>query len=285
MAGVRVVVDSAGDLPAALARQHGIRVVPLTIRFGDEEFADRQDLSPEEFWRRCTTSASLPETAAPSPGAFRAAFDDAAADGADGVVCVTISSAISGTYQSALAGAENATTGVPVAVIDSRSVTMGEGFVAIAAAEAAAAGGTLEEVAAAAREVTGRTRVFGVVDTLDHLQRGGRIGGAAALVGSLLSIKPVLEVRDGAVEQESRQRTRGRALSHLVAKLAADAPLERLAVCSGAAPDVDAVLARLSSIDVAEEPVVTDLGPVVGTHSGPGAVGICYQVSQGGPRR
>lgn len=278
MAGVRVVTDSACDLSDELADRYGIDVVPLTIRFGDEELLDRRDLSPAEFWRRCKESPELPETAAPPPGAFAGAFENAASEGADAVVCLTLSAGVSATHQAALAGAEALEGRFPVVVIDTRSLTMGQGLICIAAAELAATGATLDAVATHARDVIGRTRVLGLVDTLDHLQRGGRIGGAAALLGSLLSIKPVIEVRGGVVEQESRQRTRSRALDYLAAKTAADAPLDRLAVCNGAAPDIDAVVGRLRNVAVAHELVVTDLGPVVGTHSGPGSIGVCYQL-------
>ncbi|HEX4082200.1 MAG TPA: DegV family protein, partial [Acidimicrobiales bacterium] len=119
---------------------------------------------------------------------------------------------------------------------------------------------------------------LGVVDTLDHLQRGGRIGGAAALVGSLLSIKPVIQVVDGVVEQESKQRTRSRSLDYLAGKVRADAPLDRIAVSNGAADDIDAVLSRLAGLEVAHELLVVDLGPVVGTHAGPGTIGVSYQL-------
>ncbi len=278
MAGVRVVTDSACDLSEELAGRYGIDVVPLTIRFGDEELLDRRDLSPAEFWRRCRESASLPETSAPPPGAFRAAYEHAAASGADGVLCLTLSAGVSATYQAALAGAADFAEQLPVVVVDTRSLTMGQGLMCIAAAELAASGAGLDDVVALAHDLVDRTRVLGVVGTLDHLQRGGRIGGAAALVGSLLSIKPVIEVRDGVVEQESRQRTRGRALDYLIAKIAADAPLERLAVCDGAAPDIDAVVERLRPVEVDHELVVTELGPVVGTHSGPGSIAVCYQL-------
>jgi DegV family protein with EDD domain len=278
LADVRIVTDSACDLPDPMAQRWGIDIVPLTIRFGNEELLDRQELSSADFWRRCKASPSLPETAAPSPGAFRSAFERAADDGAPSVVCLTLSAGVSATYQAALAGAEALNGRIPVEVVDTRSLTMGQGLLCLAAAELAASGGSVEAVLGHVHDLMGRTRVLGVVDTLDHLQRGGRIGGAAALVGSLLSVKPVIEVREGVVEQESRQRTRGRALGYLVAKVAADAPLERLAVCNGAAPDIDAIVERLRPIEVEHELVVTDLGPVVGTHAGPGAIGICYQV-------
>lgn len=278
MPDVRVVTDSACDLNEDLARRAEVEVVPLTIRFGSEELQDRRELSPTEFWRRCKEARALPETAAPSPGAFQAAFERAADAGATGVVCCTLSSGVSATYQAARAGAEALGTRFPVEVVDTQSVTMGQGLICLAAAELSAAGATMDAVAALARDLVSRTRVLGVVDTLDHLQRGGRIGGAAALVGSLLSVKPVIQVRDGVVEQESRQRTRTRALDYLVALVAGAAPLERLAICDGAAVDIDAVVQRLRPIEVTHELVRCELGPVVGTHVGPGAIGICYQL-------
>ena len=278
MSGVRIVTDSACDLSPALASAAHVTVVPLTIRFGEEELQDRIELSPEEFWRRCKGAATLPETAAPSPGAFQQAFEAAADDGADAVVCLTLSSGVSATYQSALAGAAGMAGGPPIEVVDTRTLTMGQGLICLAAAEAAEGGATLAEVLAGVHDLLGRTKAFGVVDTLDHLQRGGRIGGAAALLGSLLSIKPVVEVRDGVVEQESKQRTRSRSLQYLIGKARADAPLERLAVANGAADDIDVVLKGLADVEVAHELVVVDLGPVVGTHAGPGTIGVCYQL-------
>ncbi|MDA8355905.1 MAG: DegV family protein [Actinomycetota bacterium] len=278
MSGVRIVTDSGCDLTEELADVNSILVVPLTIRFGDEEFLDRRDLTPADFWKRCHSTAALPQTAAPSPGAFQEAYERAATEGADAVVCLTISSRVSATYQSALAGAASMAGRIPVEVVDTESVTMGQGLLCIAAAEAAAAGADTDAVVRTVRDLIGRTKVYGVVGTLDHLQRGGRIGGAAAMLGSLLSIKPVIQVRDGMVEEESKQRTRARALSYLAAKPRADAPLERLAVCNGAASDIDAVVSTLSDITVAHQLVVVNLGPVVGTHTGPETIGICYQL-------
>lgn len=145
----------------------------------------------------------------------------------------------------------------------------------------AATGAELKEIESSMLELIGRTRAFGVVDTLDHLQPGGRIGGAKALLGSLLSIKPVIEVRDGVVEQESRQRTRARSLQYMVDKARGDSPLERLAVANGAAPDIDVIVEALSKIEVDHPLVLVDLGPVVGTHAGPGTIGVCYQLRPG----
>jgi DegV family protein with EDD domain len=272
---IGVVCDTASDLPSALADDLGIVLVPLHVRFGTTELVDREELSTKEFWARCAASAELPETAAPSPGAFSAAFEAVAAAGVDGVVCVTLSSKLSATGQAA-AQAARAFGGVPVQVVDSLSVTLGEGMVALAAAEAAAGGADLAGVVAAAESTRARLSVFGAIDTLDNLRRGGRIGGAAAALGTLLSIKPVIEVRDGVVEQESRQRTRARSLRYLAEKVRAAGPLERLAVASAAAPDLDQFLELLDGVEPRCPRLVGDIGPVIGTHAGPGAIGVVW---------
>jgi DegV family protein with EDD domain len=279
MARVRIVTDSACDLSEKLADEHGIDVVPLNIRFGDEEFVDRRDLSPAEFWRRCAASPALPETSAPSPGAFQSVFE-AARDGAyDAVVCLTISAELSsGTHQSALTAAQ-AVAGYDVRVVDTRSVTMGQGLVALAAAEAAAGGANATEIVQLAGAVAGRTHVYGAIGTLEHLQRGGRIGAAKAMLASMLSIKPVIQVADGVVAEESKQRTRSRSLQYLADKVKGLAPLERLAVCDGAASDIDGFLGLLQGVEVRRDGIlVVDLGAVVGTHAGPETIGVCCQL-------
>ena len=275
MARVRVVTDSAGDLTPALAEEQGVTIVPLSIRFGSEEFVDGATLTAEEFWRRCKSSDVLPETSAPSPGAFQEAFLAAAGDGYDGVVCINISGALSATYQAARTAADTVSDQVPVRVIDSRSVTMGQGLMVLAAAESAAGGASLDEVEAVVQGRIERTQVFGAINTLEHLEKGGRIGGARALLGSLLSIKPVVHVVDGVVEEESKQRTRSRQLRYLADKIIGFGNLERVAVCNGAASDLDDLLGLLSGVDVKYPLEVVNLGPVVGTHTGPGTLGVC----------
>jgi DegV family protein with EDD domain len=276
MARVRVVTDSAGDLTPALADEHGIVVVPLSIRFGSEEFTDGSAIPPDEFWARCAASPVLPETSAPAPGAFQAAFAAAADDGCDGVVCITLSSGVSATYQAARTAADLVADRIPVRVVDSQQMTMAEGLIVLDAAELAATGATLDEVVARVEDLLPRTTVMGVVDTLEHLEKGGRIGGARALLGSLLSIKPVVIARNGVVEEESKQRTRPRSLRYLAdaAKQAGD--LSRLAVCNGAATDIDVFLDLLADVKTEHPLLVVDLGPVVGTHTGPGTIGLCF---------
>ena len=207
MPGVHIVTDSACDLTEQLVKEHNVVVVPLTIRFGTEEYEDRRQLSPAEFWDRCRGKGDLPQTAAPSPGAFQAAFAQAADEGAEAVLCLTISSKVSGTYGSAVTAA-GSFSGIPVKVLDTFSLTMGQGLLVIAAAEEAAAGAGIDALVAASEDRIPRTRIYGVIGGLEHLQRGGRIGGARALVGSLLNIKPVIQLKDGEVAEESKQRTR-----------------------------------------------------------------------------
>ncbi len=280
MPGVHIVTDSACDLTDDLVKEHHVLVVPLTIRFGTEEFEDRRQLSPAEFWERCRGRADLPQTAAPSPGAFGAAYAQAADEGADAVLCLTISSRVSGTYDSARTAAD-AFDRIPVRVVDTYSLSMGQGLMVIAAAEEAAAGAGLDELVAATQDRIGRTRIYGVVGGLEHLQKGGRIGGARALLGSLLSIKPVIQVKDGEVAEESKQRTRARALAYLSDKVSDDSPVERIAVADGACGDFADVLARLAGIVTQHPLLAVELGPVVGTHAGPNTVGVCYILPAG----
>jgi DegV family protein with EDD domain len=277
MPGIHIVTDSACDLTEQLVKEHNVSVVPLTIRFGSEELEDRRQLSPEDFWDRCRGKGALPETAAPPPGAFQAAFQQAVDEGAEGVLCLTISSKVSGTYNSALTAADSF-SGAPVKVIDTFSLTMGQGLLVIAAAEEAAEGAGMDALAAATADRIGRTRIYGVIGGLEHLQRGGRIGGAQALLGSLLNIKPVIQLKDGEVAEESKQRTRARALAYLVDKVKADAPVERIAVADGACGDIGNVRASLADVATEHPLLSVELGPVVGTHAGPNTVGVCYIV-------
>jgi DegV family protein with EDD domain len=276
---VRVVTDSACDLPDDVARRHGIDVVPLTIRFGDEEFVDRRDLTPEQFWVRVSESQVLPQTAAPSPGAFEAAFRRAAEEGCSGVACITISSDLSATIQSAQLAASAVESAVPVRVIDSRSLTMGQGVMCIAAARAAAAGQDLAAVGAAAEELIGRTRVYAALDTLENLKKGGRIGGAQAMLGSVLSIKPIIAVRDGRVEPESKQRTRARSLRYLVDKVAEHPRVENLAVMHGHAPDLEEFLDLMAAVYPRDDILVGEVGAVIGAHAGPRVIGVTFHTS------
>ncbi len=278
MAAIRVVTDSAGDLPAVLVEQHDIRIVPLDVRLGDWGPEEMRLIEPAEFWRRCAMTTSLPETSAPSPGAFAESFRQAADDGCDGVICLTLSSALSATYQAACAGAEEVRDRIDVRVVDTRFVTLGEGMIVLEAAKVAAETKDLGTTQAAATAMIEKVRVLGALDTMENLRRGGRVGSAKALLGSLLSIKPIIEIRDGVVEAESRQRTRTRSLEYLATKVKEAGPLAGLCVAHAAAPDLDVLLAMLADAHPANEILISYIGPVIGTHAGPGCIGVCYRL-------
>ena len=277
--GVRVVTDSACDLPDDLIERDGIEVVPLTIRFGKEELVDRKELSTDEFWRRLADSDVLPETSAPSAGAFEAAFRRQIADGATGIICINLSSKLSATMQSAQVAAQAVQADCPVVVVDSLMVSMGLGSLCLTAARRAADGDSLESIIANVTDRRNRSKLYGALDTLEFLKKGGRVGNARALLGSMLAIKPVLEVRDGEVEEAGKVRTRSKALRLLVERVK-EGPFENLAVLHGNAPDLDELLDLLEPLTPRDEIVIGQIGPVIGTHAGPRVIGVTFQTQR-----
>jgi DegV family protein with EDD domain len=274
--GVRVVTDSACDLPDDLIERNGIGVVPLTIRFGNEELIDRKELSTDEFWRRLADSDVLPETSAPSAGAFEGAFRRMVEDGATGIICINLSSKLSATMQSAQVAAQALQADCPVVVIDSLMVSMGLGSLCLTAAQRAADGDSLESIVANVTDRRNRSKLYGALDTLEFLKKGGRVGNARALLGTMLAIKPVLEVRDGVVEEAGKVRTRSKALRLLVDRVK-EGPFENLSVLHGNAPDVDELLDLLEPLAARDQIVVGQIGPVIGTHAGPRVIGVTFQ--------
>jgi DegV family protein with EDD domain len=274
--GVRVVTDSACDLPDDLIDRNGIEVVPLTIRFGTEELIDRKELSTDEFWRRLADSDVLPETSAPSAGAFEGAFRRLVEDGATGIICINLSSKLSATMQSAQVAAQAVQADCPVVVIDSLMVSMGLGSLCLTAAQRAADGDSLESIVANVTDRRNRSKLYGALDTLEFLKKGGRVGNARALLGTMLAIKPVLEVRDGVVEEAGKVRTRSKALRLLVDRVK-EGPFENLAVLHGDAPDLDELLDLLEPLAARDQIVVGQIGPVIGTHAGPRVIGVTFQ--------
>jgi DegV family protein with EDD domain len=271
---IAIVTDTGADLAPGIKDLLGIRVVPLRIRFGETELIDGVDISAAEFWKRCSTQKELPSTAAPSIGDFKSVFEEALSDGHDGVLCVTISSKLSATYQAAAAAAADLAGTAAVEVVDSLNVTVAQGLLTSFAAETAQDCSDLKELRSTVEAARTRTKMFGTIDNLDFLHRGGRIGTAAALVGSVLSFKPVIEVREGIVELESRQRTRSRALRYMLELVSRLGTPEALAVAHAMASDVDEVLSGLHAAFPNLEPSVSILGPTIGTHTGPGTIGI-----------
>jgi DegV family protein with EDD domain len=276
MAGVHIVTDSASDLSVDDASTYGIQVVPLTIRFGSEEFVDREQLSVADFYKRMATTSALPETAAPSPGAFEEAFRKAAADGADAVVCINLSSELSATMQSAQNAAKAVAGDIDVRVLDSKSITAGLGTQVIEAAKLAREGASADAVVARVRELIDGTEIYGALDTLENLEKGGRIGKARSMLGSMLSIKPLIHIADGAVEEAGKQRTRRKSLEWLRDKLFAEGDIEFLTVAHGEAPDIDEFLELIADRYPRDQLRVSKIGAVIGTHGGPRIIGVCY---------
>ena len=277
---VKVFTDSACDLDQAVCDELDIGVVPLSVRFGDEELTDRVDLTPHAFYEKMASTPTLPETAAPSPGAFEQAFRAALDGGADGVVCIDLAGGLSATIQSAR-NAAKAIGDDRIRVVDSHSVSWGLGSVVVACARKAKAGASLDEVVALAENMIPRTRVYATLDTLDNLKKGGRIGGAQALLGNLLSIKPMIEVGDE-VHEAGKPRTRGKALRQLAEKVRDAGPLENLSVMHGLAPDVDELVALLADIVPKDEIGVQLIGATIGVHGGPRVMGVAFQVVETG---
>jgi DegV family protein with EDD domain len=273
---VRIVTDSSCDLTNDQTAALGIEVVPLSIRFGDEEFTDGVDLTVDQFYERLATATDLPETAAPAPGKFEEAFRRAVELGADEIVCINISSDLSATMQSAQNAGRAMEGTAPVQVIDSHSITMGLGSQVLAAAEAARDGQSSADIVAMVTSMAKRTHVLGALDTLENLRKGGRIGGAQHLLGNLLSIKPIVDISTGKVEEAGKARTRKKALQVLAERALALPNVERLCVCHGNAPDLDEFLDLLSARYPRDSIPVAKIGPVIGTHGGPRVMGVTW---------
>lgn len=275
MPGVAVVTDSTVDIPGDLAEERGLRVVPMTVAFGDTSYISGVTIQPDEFYRRLAAATELPTTSQPNPAWFEEAYGDAADDGADAVVSIHLSSDLSGTCD--LARRVAATAPLPVTVVDSRTSGGALALAVLAALRAAESGADAAAVATAAAEVAADAAIFFCVDDLEYLRRGGRLSGAQKVVGTVLKVKPVLAVDDGRVVLVEKVRTFSKAVERIVelaAVHAGGAPAD-VVVEHAFAPDRAASAWELvrSRLDV-RDPLETVIGPVVGTHVGPGAVGI-----------
>lgn len=272
---VKIVTDSAADLTTDQTTELGVTVVPLLIRFGDEEFTDGVDLTAEGFYAKMADLDILPSTAAPSPGAFEQAFRHAGSDGSQ-VVCINLSSALSATMESAQTAAETIGDELDIRVLDSVSITAGQGRQVLAAAQAAAEGAEADDIVQLVADLSSRTHILGALDTLDNLKKGGRIGGAQAMIGSLLSIKPIIDISTGVVEEAGKQRTRRKAMTFLRDRLFEQPDLDSVAVCNGGANDVEEMIELLSPRYGRDQLTQWTVGPVIGAHGGPRVVGLSW---------
>jgi DegV family protein with EDD domain len=277
MPPVHLVCDSTADLDPAFRAAHTVRMVPLKVIFGDQTLADGVDISAEEFYARLAAPGPFPRTSQPTPAEFEEVFRELGADGGT-IVCTTISADLSGTYASAIQ-ARAALPELDIRVIDTRSVAVGHYAAVREAVRVIESGGDADAVEVAVTAVRSTDKVLFTVETLEFLRRGGRIGGARALLGSMLDIKPILEIRDGVIEAVGRVRTYPRAIDRVVeeCKRAADAwGGAELVIAHADRPQIAAELVERMRPLVSGEPSLTVVGPVVGCHSGPGAIGVGF---------
>jgi DegV family protein with EDD domain len=275
MRKVAIVTDSASDLAPGRAAELGITVVPLLVSFGSEEFQAGVELSAEDFWARMTApDAPFPKTAAASPAAFRDAFEAEFAAGADSVVCITVAASLSAAFKSATLGREM----LPerkIHVVDSDTAAFGQALLAILGRDLATAGKSGAEVAAEVLRRAPDVEAIVCLDTLEYLRRGGRISGPQAALGTLLSVKPIIAIHNGKVDKIDQVRTRSKARERAI-EYVASRPIERLAVFHCMSPDLEefrsAVIARVGTVPASEVETAI-VGPSIGPHVGPGAVG------------
>ena len=277
---VRVVVDSLTDLPAEMVARYGIEVVPLTVRFGTAEFKDGGDLTPDEFYLRLQAGDEFPATAVPAVGEFVETYERVG-DGADGIISIHVSSKVSGTYNAAVQASKSASPGCPIEVVDTLQASMGIGIPALVAATAAQDGQDLPAVLERVQQALPRVTCNTLLDTLEYLQKGGRIGKAQALVGTLLNFKPMIEVVDGVVHPYARPRSRKKGIARLIDRAQALAPVDQVAVLYSTTPDEAGEVAdRLADL-LGVDPMICRYGPGLGTYVGPGALGIGVLSSNG----
>jgi DegV family protein with EDD domain len=270
---VRIVTDSTADLPPALAQEMGITVVPLNVHFGDDQFLDGVTIQADEFYQRLVSRSELPKTSQPAVGVFMEAYQELLKD-ADGIVSVHISSKVSGTVNSAQLAVTELASDV-IEVVDTLQASLALGLIAVAAAKVAQSGASLAEVVAEAHSASERASFYGVVETLEYLEKGGRIGKAQALLGSLLRIKPILTLHEGVAHPVEKVRTRAKGLERIAAITSALAPLEAVGVMSSDSADDASIIADAMAQQVPEaDIVVSRFGPVLGTYLGPGSLGV-----------
>ncbi len=276
---IKIVTDSTADVPPELAAELGITIVPLYVQFGGKSYRDRVDITENEFYSRLETDPSHPTSAQPSPQDFATAYDNIAA-GADGILSIHISEKMSGTMSSARQGAKMMKKLVPVEIVDSKFTSMAQGLVVVAAARLANTGKDLKQLAAAARGLVDDIHLLVLFDTLKYIARGGRIGRAKALLGSILNVKPLLAIKDGEFVPVGQVRSRAKGIERLF-ELAREASnnIAELAVIHSTTPDEAETLAVRIREFVAPEAVhIARFGPVLGVHGGPGVLAVAFRL-------
>ena len=274
---VKIVTDSGADLPEELAKELGITVVPLYVRFGEEVYRDRVSISEDEFYERLTHDPVHPSTTQPGPQDFLEAYQKLSSD-ADGIVSIHITGKLSGTCNSALMAKDMMEGGCPIEVVDSETLSMSVGLTVIAAAEMAKAGESMDKIVEAAKQAIPKTYLFFLLDTLEYLKRGGRIGKAKALLGSILSVKPMLTMKDGELVPAGQARSRAKGMDKLFEYVKNAGDIQDLAVVYNTTPDEAQALAeRIGSVFDREKIRIARVGPGLGAHGGPGAMLVSFR--------
>lgn len=278
---VRVVTDSVSDIPPAVAQELGITIVPLYVHFGTEVFRDGVDLTADQFYARLASSRSFPATAAPPASEFARVYDRLARE-SDEIVSIHLSSRLSATWEAALAGRDEMRLDCRVEVIDSRTGIMAEGLLAIMAARMARAGEPLESIAGAVQAAIPCTHTYGCFDSLESMRRGGRVGKAAALLGSILHVSPIIGIQDGEVVPVGRARSRSRAIDRLYASvLQFEGRIEGLSVEYATNPgDAEALAGKLDPVFARERTYISQVSPTVGAHAGPSVLTVSFLTSR-----
>ena len=279
---VRILTDSTSDITKAQADALGITVVPLTVFFGDQAYLDGIELDNPGFYAKLQASKTSPRTSQPSPAAFAEAFTKLINEGADAIIAIVLSSQLSGTYQSACAALDmlpDEMKNIPIEIIDSASVSLAMSIATIHAAEEAQEGLGFEEIKANALDRLSRTRILFVLDTLEYLKRGGRVGGAAALLGGMLSVKPILTIKNGKVDPVERPRTRSKAYAR-IAQLVGEMKNPREFAIVESDTEVGQQLAQALHEHVQGTIPTYKLGAVVGTYAGPGTAGVAMIIDR-----
>lgn len=274
---IEIVTDSACDVPSKFVEMYGIHVVPVYINIGEKSYLDGIELTREQFFNDLAGYKDLPTTAAPSSGSFSTVYQELSDKGASEILSIHIASNLSNTYNAARLGAEDV-QGVEVTLWDTKQITMGSGLQVIAAAEAAAAGATMLEIMTLLQEVRQKTRIYAVLDTLEFLRRSGRVNWAQFGFGTLLRIKPVLEVHEGSIFQKERVRTFKRALKRLIELVDSQKPMAKIAVLHANNLEKAKQLQEEASslFPPEQEPIFMEITPAIGAHIGPGAVGFAF---------
>jgi len=273
---LRIVTDSSAGLPHDLLEAYDIKVVPLKIHFGETTYREGEDLDNARFYQLLGQAEQLPTTSQPSAGEFYEVYSRLTANG-DSVISIHISSKLSGTCQSAMV-AKAMLPEADITIIDTLSACMGHGMIVLAAAEAVQKGKSRDEVIALVERVINGIQILFVVDTLEYLQKGGRIGGAAALLGTLLQLKPLLEIRDGRVEPLERVRSRKkavrRALEVLTERFDGQGPLRMMVLHAQCPEEAEQLAQKVGELFTCTDLYMAEISPVIGTHAGPGTLGL-----------